>query len=291
MKARLTLAVLVMFALIGCTPPRSPTSVVAPTSTGQAQAIVTATQAPSPTGAPTNIATSLPTQVAPSTSAPPTQIPTIETTPSSALPTITSQPTRISGIALVDQSAGFDPNTVSVYQNLVSFTPMGQEFTPTLPALDAAELLVNAYMCNTGPSLQVNIREATIRGPIVGRSSPFVPVKNNFHGIARFDFPTLVRVTPGSLYVIEAVDVSGKAFPCVESMVGVVNLNLYPGGRQILSGEPQTSEGLFFREGLARANPLTTDYCMEDLWQHLSRADGSAFRNQGDCIQFVNTGK
>jgi hypothetical protein len=31
--------------------------------------------------------------------------------------------------------------------------------------------------------------------------------------------------------------------------------------------------------------------CKNDGWQHLTRADGSVFTNQGDCIQYVNTGK
>jgi len=31
--------------------------------------------------------------------------------------------------------------------------------------------------------------------------------------------------------------------------------------------------------------------CKNEGWQHLTRADGSLFKNQGDCIQYVNTGK
>jgi hypothetical protein len=33
------------------------------------------------------------------------------------------------------------------------------------------------------------------------------------------------------------------------------------------------------------------DGCKGDGWQALSRADGSPFKNQGDCIQYANTGK
>ena len=35
----------------------------------------------------------------------------------------------------------------------------------------------------------------------------------------------------------------------------------------------------------------STDACKNGGWQTLSRADGSSFKNQGDCIQYVNTGK
>ena len=31
--------------------------------------------------------------------------------------------------------------------------------------------------------------------------------------------------------------------------------------------------------------------CKNGGWQHLTRADGTTFTNQGDCIQYVNIGK
>lgn len=40
------------------------------------------------------------------------------------------------------------------------------------------------------------------------------------------------------------------------------------------------------------ANPPTNkDQCKDDGWKNLTRADGSTFKNQGDCIQYANTGK
>jgi hypothetical protein len=33
------------------------------------------------------------------------------------------------------------------------------------------------------------------------------------------------------------------------------------------------------------------DQCKNDGWMNVRRADGSMFKNQGDCIQYVNTGK
>jgi hypothetical protein len=35
----------------------------------------------------------------------------------------------------------------------------------------------------------------------------------------------------------------------------------------------------------------TKDDCKNGGWQQVRRADGSPFKNQGDCIQYVNTGK
>jgi hypothetical protein len=37
--------------------------------------------------------------------------------------------------------------------------------------------------------------------------------------------------------------------------------------------------------------PSSKDDCKKNGWKSLFRADGSAFNNQGDCIQYVNTGK
>jgi len=33
------------------------------------------------------------------------------------------------------------------------------------------------------------------------------------------------------------------------------------------------------------------DECKKGGWADLTRANGSSFKNQGDCIQYVNTGK
>jgi hypothetical protein len=35
----------------------------------------------------------------------------------------------------------------------------------------------------------------------------------------------------------------------------------------------------------------STNECKKGGWQSLSRADGTAFKNQGDCVSYMNTGK
>jgi hypothetical protein len=37
--------------------------------------------------------------------------------------------------------------------------------------------------------------------------------------------------------------------------------------------------------------PQNKDDCKNGGWMHLRRDDGSSFKNQGDCIQYFNTGK
>jgi hypothetical protein len=39
------------------------------------------------------------------------------------------------------------------------------------------------------------------------------------------------------------------------------------------------------------SEPANKDACKKGGWESLTRADGSSFKNQGDCIQYVNTGK
>lgn len=44
---------------------------------------------------------------------------------------------------------------------------------------------------------------------------------------------------------------------------------------------------------LGQAEDVATDKdeCKDGGWKDMTRADGSSFKNQGDCIQYVNTGK
>ena len=37
--------------------------------------------------------------------------------------------------------------------------------------------------------------------------------------------------------------------------------------------------------------PTSANQCKNNGWQNYTRTDGSSFKNQGDCIQYVNTGK
>jgi len=44
--------------------------------------------------------------------------------------------------------------------------------------------------------------------------------------------------------------------------------------------------------GPAESTPTTNkDQCKNGGWKTMTRTDGSTFKNQGDCIQFANTGK
>jgi len=36
---------------------------------------------------------------------------------------------------------------------------------------------------------------------------------------------------------------------------------------------------------------VNADQCKNNGWKTLQRQNGTTFKNQGDCIQYVNTGK
>ena len=45
------------------------------------------------------------------------------------------------------------------------------------------------------------------------------------------------------------------------------------------------------RTGLLVSVPTSKGQCKKGGWKSLFREDGTPFKNQGDCIQYVNTGK
>lgn len=172
----------------------------------------------------------------------------------------------------------------------IFLAPMGQQFTPSLYALDAIELQVEDASCSlsgsAGGNLKLNLREATITGKIIGttEAAHFV---NCFRGTTRFNFPSFVPLTPGQTYVIEAVHVSGHT--------SVLYMNEspdnYAGGDFIMNGTVRTGKDLWFREGLFNFIARTKDQVKKVGWQNLVRADGTRFKNQGDCMQYINTGR
>ena len=63
-------------------------------------------------------------------------------------------------------------------------------------------------------------------------------------------------------------------------------------GRVLVSGGHNGSSGLASAEIFSPYDqPQNKDECKKNGWQGLTRADGTPFKNQGDCIQYVNTGK
>jgi hypothetical protein len=191
-------------------------------------------------------------------------------------------------MAVVDQSSVVDPNQAG-WWSIKTLGPVGQTFRPTFAGLDAIELWTedqwDAECSGPGARLLVNLREETIEGPLVGSSSP-VALPDCFKGVTHFGFPALVALTPDKVYVIEVVVTSGDNWGVVWQQVP----DAYPHGKSIVLGASGDTD-LWLREGLRNSTPLTGAYCQNNLWQHVRRTDGSAFRDQADCIQYVNAGR
>ena len=200
--------------------------------------------------------------------------------------------TAAGAISIVDQ---YMDQSTNLWQSIVYLSPIGQEFTPRLPALDAVELRIEEMSCHTWPApsepsaeVWLNIRQATIAGPIIGTSSP-VMIPSCVAGIVKFDFPSLVSLAPSHLYVI---DVHAQTLnPGVYLRTLGIGYDTYPGGQAIALGQREDGTDMWFREGLAGTTPRNKKYCANGLWQYLTRNEGSPFKNQGDCIQYVNTGR
>lgn len=117
-------------------------------------------------------------------------------------------------------------------------SPLGQEFTPTLPALNVVEILIGPRDLAT--VALVNIRIGSIGGPIIGTSLPGIIDGSAIH----FDFSSIVSLVPGNLYVLEPILLEGS-FGLIFS-----DTDSYAGGRAIVFGKPVSDRDMGFREGV-----------------------------------------
>jgi hypothetical protein len=140
----------------------------------------------------------------------------------------------------------FEPGS---FNNVASFSPLGQEFTPQLAGLDFVELYFKTHQ--TAGELTVNIRRGTIGGEILGGSQTVV-IPASFVGVVGFEFDR-VSMTQDELYVIEVVQLSGRDIMIAHS--GGPN-STYPHGRLIFNGSPNERTDLWFREGAKAPLPV-----------------------------------
>ncbi len=203
-----------------------------------------------------------------------------------ATETLASPPTI--RLTIVDQSSIVDTSRAG-WWSIKTLGPVGQTFRPEFAGLDAIELWTedqwDADCSGVGARLQVNLREATLDGPLVGSSSPVV-LPDCFKGITFFGFPSLLTLTPGKVYAIEVLLTSGDNWGVVWQQVP----DAYPRGESLVLGASGRGD-LWFQAGLRNLTPPTAAYCQNNLWQHVRRADGSTFKDQADCIQYLQAGQ
>jgi hypothetical protein len=119
----------------------------------------------------------------------------------------------------------------------------GQSFTPELSSVGFIRLLFNG---GGGATVYVNLRSASINGPIIGTSGS---VRMSLSGPQNFLFPTPVGVTPGTPYYFEAIEQSGTAWNLA------VGQYPYSGGNAYLNGVPNLPQDYWFREGIIVPEP------------------------------------
>ena len=157
-------------------------------------------------------------------------------------------PASVEAHGVVDQA--WD-NVISAggYQ-ILSNSPLGQEFTPSADTVAAADVLLGALNQAGDATITLRIREATIAGTILGSTSQ--TVSESFSddagcGVAvpckffHFDLASPIAVVPGQTYVIELVSSNASHSWEYDPLVGG-----YLGGQQIISGSVNTDIGDFF---------------------------------------------
>jgi hypothetical protein len=121
---------------------------------------------------------------------------------------------------------------------ILAFDPIGQEFKPSLPILEAVEVRVSSPVPAGDDTITLTVREDTITGTVIATASQFLV--QGFEGWVYFTL-TPVSVTPDSTYVIR-LEATKTTF-LWDYGVG----NPYPRGVAIESGNPISGQDFTFR--------------------------------------------
>lgn len=139
--------------------------------------------------------------------------------------------------------------------------------------------LVFEPVYNTGQgAIQDNVWQtwdAYLGGQAIWWSSNPIPGAPNRDTFVTWD--TIVAANPGAVIVGGFGINQGSGNPALNANTDVLSIG-YSGECATYDFEPYEVAA-------------TRDACKNGGWQALRRADGTPFKNQGDCIQYVNTGK
>jgi Galactose oxidase, central domain len=191
----------------------------------------------------------------------------------------------------------------SLSANAQSFISTGSLNTARF--LNTATLLPNGrVLVAGGENNNVPLASAELYDPTAGTFSATGSMTT-----ARF-FPTATLLPNGQVLVAggylvncgpdcellasaELYDPTAGTFTATGSMATArysQTATLLPNG-QVLMAAGYGNSGFLASAELYISVPTDTDECKKNGWMTLSMPDGSPFKNQGDCIQFVNTGK
>ena len=204
-------------------------------------------------------------------------------------------PTR--SLAVSRSVAPATPTLTVDQQNVSGFTfdlginasgGIAQGFTPTANRLDAVDLFLTGSGSNPPLTLTVTIRAGAYNGPDLGSTTLAVPAglsgTPSNPTVLQAVFATSVPLTPGNQYYIH-VDPDG-GFLGAAAAFG----NAYTGGDAYQGDFTLSGLDIGFRTYFAQPQgPKSKDDCKNGGWATFTYP--RTFKNQGDCIQFVNTGK
>jgi hypothetical protein len=135
---------------------------------------------------------------------------------------------------------------------LNAFAPVGQEFVPSLQAVDFVEVFISNPYSSLTSAVGVELHVDTIGGTLLG-STGATEVPRSHHGPIRCSFTETVQLDPGARYVFLIQELAGVEVTLMATP------DLYPQGRFIFWGEPYTEFDAWFREGVvATGTPAPT---------------------------------
>lgn len=162
---------------------------------------------------------------------------------------------------LVDQAN--DSEIPSVGWVIAGYSPVGQEFVPTLSEIDFVELFVENWSSSNPASIEVVLRVDTVDGVILGET-PAVSVSPGYTGVIRCAFASTVSIEAGSRHVLLVRDNSLSGTYLFDTS------DLYSSGRLILDGQPFDTEDAWFREGVVTtgtSDPVSTWGAIKSLFR------------------------
>lgn len=134
-----------------------------------------------------------------------------------------------------------------INQSIEYFSPIGQEFTPSMSCLEVVQLII----CNESGYSEfiVSIYSDSITGTLLGTSET-VTVSGFYLDILTFSFDEL-NLSPQNLYVMEISQTEGT-----NAGVSSSGYPTYPLGCQMLYGVPHEDNDLWFREGVFEGSAM-----------------------------------
>jgi len=144
--------------------------------------------------------------------------------------------------ATLDQKQ--EQNPYNAMAQILSNSPIGQEFKPSLPTLEAVEVEIGTMNSGGDDTVTLIIREGTITGTVIATASMLLV--QGFGGWVHFAL-TPVSVTPESTYVIQLQATKNTFGWSYSSSLVAPFLDAYTRGVAIELGSPEPTDDYCFR--------------------------------------------